>query len=150
MEKYQTPLKKAFNKALDKYEKLAKDNPDSKLALDLAPFSGVATSLADSAVDLRKGNYPDAALDLLGAVPGAKMVKPKGFFDKAKKVYDNARANLARTTDKTSDTVTYVENKDAQAKSRREGMKKGGKVSAPKACRGDGCAQRGNTKGRFV
>jgi hypothetical protein len=30
------------------------------------------------------------------------------------------------------------------------GLKKGGKVSAPKACRGDGCAQRGKTKGRFV
>jgi len=78
------------------------------------------------------------------------MVKPKGFLDKAKQMYGSGRANLARTTDKTSDAVTYAENKDAQAKSRREGMKKGGKVSAPKACRGDGCAQRGKTKGRFV
>jgi hypothetical protein len=30
------------------------------------------------------------------------------------------------------------------------GLKKGGKVSAPKVSRGDGCAQRGKTKGRFV
>jgi len=150
MEKYQTPLKKAVGSALDTYERLSKENPDAKLALDLAPFSGVATSLADSAEAAHKGNYPDAALALLGVVPGVKMVKGKGFLDKAKKVYDSARANLARTTDKTSDTVTYAENKDAQAKSRREGMKKGGKVSAPKASRGDGCAQRGKTKGRFV
>jgi hypothetical protein len=150
MEKYQTPLKKTFNKALDKYERLSKENPDSKFALDMAPGSGIATSLADSAVDLRKENYPDAALDLLGVVPGAKMVKAKGFLDKAKQMYGSGRANLARTTDKTSDAVTYVENKDAVAKSRGNGMKKGGKVSAPKACRGDGCAQRGKTKGRFV
>jgi hypothetical protein len=150
MEKYQTPLKKTFNKALDKYERLSKENPDSKLALDLAPFSGVATSLGDSAVDLRKGNYPDAALDLLGVVPGAKMVKGKGFLDKAKQMYGNGKANLSRVTDKASDFVTFLENKDAVAKSRGDGMKKGGKVSAPKASRGDGCAQRGKTKGRFV
>lgn len=144
MEKYQTPLKKAFGSALDKYQRLSAENPEAKLALDVAPFSGVATSVADSAVDASKGNYADAGLDLLGVVPGAKLVKGSGFVKDMLK-YGGGKANLARTADRASDAVTYAEEKKAQAK----GMKKGGKVSASKS-RGDGCAQRGRTKGRFV
>jgi hypothetical protein len=145
MEKYQTPLKRAFGSALDKYQQLSADNPEAKLALDVAPFSGVATSLADTAVDARKGNYADAGLDLLGVVPGAKLIPGSGLVKSAMK-YASGKANLARNGDRASDAVTYAEEKKAQAK----GMKKGGKVSAPKQARGDGCAQRGKTKGRFV
>ena len=39
---------------------------------------------------------------------------------------------------------------EAPASTQPFGMKKGGKVKAPKSYRGDGIAQRGRTKGRFV
>ena len=137
-EKYQTPLKRAFGSALDKYQQMAADNPEVKLTADMLPISGVVTSVADALADAKKDKYAKAAIDLLGVVPGAKLIKGSGLVKDAMK-YAGKNANIARLIDKTNDSGDYVSN-----------FKKGGKVSAPKASRGDGCAQRGKTKGRFV
>jgi len=138
-EKYQTPLKKAFGTALEKYQKLASDNPEVKLAADVLPVSGQVTSIADAISDAKQERYAKAAVDLLGIVPGAKLIKGSGLVKDAMK-YAGKNSNIARRIDTANDTVDYGRSK----------FKKGGKVSASKASRGDGCAQRGKTKGRFV
>ena len=150
----------ALGKAVKKYRKMASDNPEAKLALDVAPFSGVATSLADAGADAYEGNYADAGLDLLGVVPGAKLIKGAGSVKNMLK-YAGTKADLARTTDRASDSVTYAEEKTVEAKEapkgdagrgkvnpkRVNGMKNGGMTASS---RGDGIASRGKTKGRFV
>jgi hypothetical protein len=137
-EKYQTPLKKAFGAALDKYQQMASENPEVKLTADMLPISGAVTSVADALADAKKEKYAKAAIDLLGVVPGAKLIKGSGLVKDAMK-YAGKNANIARLIDKANDSGDYVSN-----------FKKGGGVSAPKASRGDGCAQRGKTKGRIV
>ena len=150
----------AIGKAVKKYRKMASDNPEAKLALDVAPFSGVATSLADSGADAYEGNYVDAGLDLLGVVPGVKLIKGAGAIKNAMK-YAGSGADLARTADRASDAVTYAEEKTVEAKEpsksdagrgkinpkRVNGLKRGGTTASS---RGDGIASRGKTKGRFV
>jgi len=150
----------AIGKAVKKYRKMSSDNPEAKLALDVAPFSGVATSLADAGADAYEGNYADAGLDLLGVVPGVKLIKGAGAVKNAMK-YAGSKADLARTADRASDSVTYAEEKTVEAKEpskgdagrgkvnpkRVNGMKSGGMTASR---RGDGIASRGKTKGRFV
>jgi hypothetical protein len=150
----------AVGRAVKKYRKMSSDNPEAKLALDVAPFSGVATSLADAGADAYEGNYADAGLDLLGVVPGAKLIKGAGAVKNMMK-YAGSKADLARTTDRASDSVTYAEEKTAEAKELPKGdagrgrvnprrvndMKKGGVTASS---RGDGIASRGKTRGRFV
>ena len=147
-------------KVVKKYRKFSSDNPEAKFALDVAPYSGVATSLADSAADAYEGNYPDAALDLLGVVPGMKLIKGAGTVKDALK-YAGTGAGLARTADQASDALTYAEEKTAEAKEpskgdagqgkvnpkRVNGMKNGGMTASS---RGDGCCVKGKTKGRMI
>ena len=62
----------------DAYDAWKAANPKKKLAADLTPGVGVATALADTVQDLYKGEYGDAALDAVGAIPalgGAKLLK---------------------------------------------------------------------------
>ena len=150
----------SIGKAVKKYRKMSSDNPEAKLALDVAPFSGVATSLADAGADAYEGNYADAGLDLLGVVPGVKLIKGIGAIKNATK-YAGPKADLARTADRASDSVTYAEEKAVEAKepTKRnvfrsnaspklaQKMKTGGMTAS---ARGDGIACRGKTKGRFV
>jgi hypothetical protein len=150
----------SIGKAVKKYRKMSSDNPEAKLALDVAPFSGVATSLADAGADAYEGNYVDAGLDLLGVVPGVKLIKGMGAIKSSSK-YAGPKADLARTTDRASDSVTYAEEKAAEAKEPTKRnvfrsnanpklakkMKTGGMTASS---RGDGIASRGKTKGRFV
>ena len=146
--------------AVKKYRKLSSDNPEAKLVLDMAPVSGAGTSLADAAADAYEGNYADAGLDLLGVVPGAKLIRGTGRVKDIWK-YAGTKADLARTTDRASDAVTYAEEKTAEAKEKPKGnagrgkvnpkrldeMKKGGMTASSRA---DGIAQRGKTRGRIV
>ena len=138
----------AIGKAVKKYRKMSSDNPEAKLALDVAPFSGVATSLADAGADAYEGNYADAGLNLLGVVPGVKLIKGAGAIKNAAK-YAGSMANLARTTDRTSDAVTYGEEKTKETNepAKNKPMKKGGMTVSSRA---DGIASRGKTKGRIV
>ena len=150
----------ALGKAVKKYREMSSKNPEAKLALDVAPFSGVATSVADAGADAYEGNYADAGLDLLGVVPGAKLIKGSGAIKNMMK-YAGSKADLARTTDRASDAVTYAEEKTVEAKEGPKGdagrgkvnpkrvneMKKGGMTASS---RGDGIAARGKTRGRFV
>jgi hypothetical protein len=150
----------AIGKAVKKYRKMSSDNPEAKLALDVAPFSGVATSLADAGADAYEGNYADAGLDLLGVVPGVKLIKGAGAVKNAMK-YAGKGADLARTADRASDTVTYAEERTAEAKEPSKGDAGRGKVN-PKSVNGmksggmtasrraDGCCVKGKTKGRMV
>ncbi len=62
----------------DRYDKWKDDNAGIKLAADLTPGVGVGTALVDTAQDLYKGEYVDAGLSALGAIPalgGAKVLK---------------------------------------------------------------------------
>ena len=62
----------------DAYDEWKEENPKKKLAADLTPGVGVATAVADTVQDVYKGEYADAALDALGAIPalgGAKLLK---------------------------------------------------------------------------
>jgi len=135
----------AIGRVIKKYRKISSDNPEAKLALDMAPFSGVATSLADAAADAYEGNYVDAGLNLLGVVPGVKIIKGVGAIKNAAK-FAGPMANLARTTDRTSDVVTYGEEKTNEP-AKNKPMKKGGMTASIRA---DGIASRGKTKGRIV
>jgi hypothetical protein len=153
----------SVGRAVKKYRQLSANNPEAKLALDVAPFSGVATSLADAGADAYEGNYADAGLDLLGVVPGAKLIKGAGAVKNMLK-YAGTKADLARTTDRASDSVTYAEEKAAEAKERPKGdagrgkvnpkqvseMKRGGAVKSTASSRADGIAARGKTRGRIV
>ena len=75
-----------FNDVADKYEKWGKDNPEAKLAADLAPFTGVVTSAADTINELRKGDYPQAGLEALGLIPGVKVASALHKVSKADKL----------------------------------------------------------------
>jgi hypothetical protein len=76
----------------------------------------------------------------------------QGAFGRKWKAYD--QNSTIRTAKDKVPTDRAVRKKDLEVLDRETGkytpLKKGGKVSAPKASRGDGCAQRGKTKGRFV
>jgi len=137
-----------IDSAVKKYRKISSDNPEAKLALDVAPFTGIATSLADAGADAYEGNYADAGLNLLGVVPGVKLIKGVGAIKNAAK-YAGSMANLARTTDRTSDAVTYGEEKTKKTNepAKNKPMKKGGMTASIRA---DGIAIRGKTKGRIV
>jgi len=138
----------AIGRVIKKYRKISSENPETKLALDVAPFSGVATSLADAGADAYEGNYVDAGLNLLGVVPGVKIIKGVGAIKNAAK---NAglMADLARNTDRASDAVTYGEEKTKEKNEpdKNKTMKKGGMIISSRA---DGIASRGKTKGRIV
>jgi hypothetical protein len=137
--------------AAKKYKKWAEENPKSKLAADLTPGVGVVTSVGDAAAAADEGKYGDAALELLGVVPGAKLVPLISKLSrKASRV--NKTKEVASTADKTSDTLQYAEGRkpvEDKPDWATGGMKKGGKISSA-STRADGCAQRGKTKGRMV
>ena len=134
-----------IDSAVKKYRKISSDNPEAKLALDVAPFTGIATSLADAVADAYEGNYADAGLNLLGVVPGVKLIKGVGAIKNAAK-YAGSMADLARNTDRASDAVTYGEEKTNEP-AKNKPMKKGGMTASIRA---DGIAIRGKTKGRIV
>ena len=138
----------AIGRVIKKYRKISSENPETKLALDMAPFSGVATSLADAGADAYEGNYVDAGLNLLGVVPGVKLIKGVGAIKNAAK-YAGSMADLARNTDRASDAVTYGEEKTKETNEpdKNKTMKKGGMIVSSRA---DGIASRGKTKGRIV
>jgi hypothetical protein len=136
--------------AVDRYKKWSEDNPKTKLAADLTPGIGVATSVGDSAVAFNEGRHGDAALELLGVVPGAKLLP---LINKASKTTKRANKlkEVANTADKTSDTLQYAEGRksvDDKPDWATGGMKKGGAVKSASS-RADGIAQRGKTKGRI-
>ena len=133
--------------AVDKYKKWSEENPKAKLAADLTPGAGVITSLGDSAVAAKEERYGDAGLELLGVVPGAKAINylRKGVKN-AERV--NKIKDVARTADKASDTLQYVEGRrpvEDKPDWDTGGMKKGGRVRTASQ-RADGCAIRGKTR----
>ncbi len=129
--------------ALKWYRQAAEKHPRLKYALDMAPPTGWVTSLADAVSDANQGEYKKALIDLLGVVPGAKNITGSGFVKDAAK-FVGKRYSAARGIDKVNDTD------DAIAAGALPEFKRGGRVSMPKGARGDGCAQRGKTKGRCV
>jgi len=136
--------------AVDRYKKWSEDNPKTKLAADLTPGIGAATSVGDSAVAFNEGRHGDAALELLGVVPGVKALPMINKASRAAQKINKAR-QAATTADKTSDTLQYVEGRkseDDKPDWATGGMKKGGKVRTASQ-RADGIAQRGKTKGRI-
>ena len=113
---------------LDRYSQLRNEYPIASTLVDMTPL-GSATAVGDAMVSAKKGDYGDAAQNLLYAIPGARplrnLVAAGGI---AKNLY-----NAATDYKKGGKIPTF---------------KKGGSVKP--ASRGDGCAQRGKTKGRFV
>lgn len=57
------------------YNEFAEKYPVAKFLLDIMPVTGTATSVIDASQDLRDGKYGQAALDMLGALPGFKIGK---------------------------------------------------------------------------
>jgi hypothetical protein len=135
-------IKDLAESASKKYTELSDKYPEAKLAADLLPGVGAVTSGADAINDAYKGNYRDSALDLLGVIPGAKLIKGTGLTKSFTKFGDK-RLEAARNIDRGVDISTYLDKKDKAEK----GMKKGGKVKSTASSRGDGCAQRGKTRG---
>jgi hypothetical protein len=138
-------IKDLADSASKKYTELSDKYPEAKLAADLLPGVGVITSGADAVNDAYKGNYRDAALDLIGVIPGAKLIKGAGAVKDSTK-YAGKKLEAARNIDRGIDTSTYLDRKDKAEK----GMKKGGKVKSTASSRADGCAQRGKTRGRYI
>jgi hypothetical protein len=133
--------------SIDSYKKWSEENPKTKLAADLTPGVGVVTSLGDSATAAKDKRYGDAALELLGVIPGAKVLPLINKASKAAQKLNKAR-QVATTADKTSDTLQYAEsNKPVEDRPDWEtgGMKKGGKVRTASQ-RADGIAIRGKTR----
>lgn len=156
-------LKDIADAASNKYTKLVKENPEAKLVADLTPFAGIATSGLDAANNAYKGNYAEAGVDLLGLVPGVKHIKGAGFIKDSVK-YAGKGYNAARVIDKVGDAENYKTSEKPKKEVKKEtkkparddypnyyNYKKGGKVKAkPTASsRGDGCAQRGKTRGNL-
>jgi hypothetical protein len=133
--------------AIEKYKKWSEENPKTKLAADLTPGVGAITSIGDSAVAAGEGRRGDAVLELLGVVPGAKLLP---IINKAsrKAAKLNKLKEVANTSDKTSDTLQYVEGRNPVEDKpdwATGGMKKGGKVRTASQ-RADGIAIRGKTR----
>lgn len=112
---------------LDRYSQLRNEYPIASTLVDMTPL-GSATAVGDAMVSAKKGDYGDAAQNLLYAIPGARplrnLVAAGGI---AKNLY-----NAATDYKKGGKIPTF---------------KKGGSVKS--ASRGDGCAQRGKTKGKM-
>jgi hypothetical protein len=141
-----TQAKKMYNQTLDDYEAAAKANPGTKLAADLTPFVGAGTSVADAAVDFRAGRNKEAVVDMLGVIPyfkAARTVLPMGKELVAATRTGAVKEALSRLA-RLGDTVG-----DVSDATRNKGFKRGGRVKSTSK-RGDGIAQRGKTKGRFV
>lgn len=68
-------LHSGADRLLTGYDQLSNDHPNIKLALDLIPSTGMATSAIDTASDLNKGNYGDAAIDAVGLIPEVRFAK---------------------------------------------------------------------------
>jgi hypothetical protein len=170
----------SFHDLVEGYDKAASKYPLVKTALDLAPGTGTATAIADTAASLSHGKYGDAALDALGAVPfvgsavkaarlGRKAVSA---VDKVTDLAKNTRsavstgekvAKAADTTAKGRSVTIAGDNLQAMPDSEelayrgfapiRRGAKTGGvvKTHLPKnSTRGGGCETKGKSKGRFV
>lgn len=82
----------------DAYDALKEANPKTKLALDLTPGVGVATAIADTVQDVYKGEYKDAALDALGAIPALVGLKSARKAVKLAKAAPKALAKGGRVT----------------------------------------------------
>ena len=114
----------------DRYDKWKKDNAEVKLAMDIAPYTGQATSAADVAQALYKGDYPDAASNALGFIPGLKAVRKfvpgvgatKGASKTTKNTAENALKGVGKVLDASNDAGNYQEN--------TERYRKGGSVRA--------------------
>lgn len=63
------------DRLLNAYDGLSNQYPKTKLLLDVLPGTGTVTSALDTASDLNKGNYADAAVDAIGLVPALKFAK---------------------------------------------------------------------------
>jgi hypothetical protein len=135
--------------AIDKYRRWSEENPKAKLAADLTPGVGVVTSIGDAKVAAKDKRYGDAALELLGVVPGAKLVPLVHKMSRGA-LQLNKMKDMATTADKASDTLQYVEGRKPVADRpdwETGGMKKGGTVKRKTASqRADGCAIRGKTR----
>lgn len=132
---------------IEKYKKWSEENPKAKLAADLTPGVGAITSIGDAAVAAKEDRYGDAALELLGVVPGAKALPMINKASKATQKINKAR-QVATTADKASDTLQYAEGRtpvEDKPDWETGGMKKGGKVRSASQ-RADGCAIRGKTR----
>jgi len=144
-----------LDSALSKYDKVSEEHPLAKLAFDLIPVTGVATSAADTVSDLKKRQYGKAAVDSLGLIPGVKTIttaakgvnKATSSVKNAGPVWETLR-NIDRGADITEAQAKQERNTKEKNKKQNVaqsmGKKKGGAV------RGHGCEQRGKTKGRFV
>ncbi len=67
----------------------------------------------------------------------------------AAKTGEGFASNLGTLSYMNADRVKEEKEKEEAERKKRSGMKKGGAVKSASA-RGDGCAQRGKTKGRMV
>jgi hypothetical protein len=56
-----------------RYTNWAKENPKTKLALDLFPPTAIASSAADTVSQAAQGQYGDAAVSAIGLIP---IIKP--------------------------------------------------------------------------
>lgn len=83
------------------YNEFAAQYPVAKFLLDIMPVTGAATSVIDASQDLHNGKYGQAALDMLGALPGFKIGKylSRGLQGAVKLINKGAKAgNIGNAT----------------------------------------------------
>jgi hypothetical protein len=99
-------IKRSAGAALDNYEAASNAAPDAKLAADLYPKSAVLTSGLDAAVQVKNGNYGQAAVEAVGMVP---FIKPGVTLAKmgAAALQRQALAKKAQAFDQLNDSLTY-------------------------------------------
>ena len=110
----------------ERYKKLKKDYPEAKLALDVIPGVGVATSAADMLSKLADEDYEGAASEAVGLIPGMKagVVLSKAAKAVLLKKQLNAIRGTAKVVDAAGDAGSYQEAVGRYAK--------GGKVTGYK------------------
>ena len=93
---------------LQAYNEFAAQYPAAKFLLDILPVTGTATSIIDASQDLSNGNYGEAAIDILGAIPGFKIGKylSRGLQNAVHAINQGARAvNAANATSNYADST---------------------------------------------
>lgn len=102
------PIQQSTDRADQAYVQWKQNNPTIKWIADMLPISGQLTSAADANADFRAGNYGAATSDLVGLVPGSRMVQGLGMV-KAAKQFAGPLWDAARWFDRGNDTLEYAQ-----------------------------------------
>lgn len=106
-------------RALDQmYVQWKQANPTLKWAMDMLPVTGQVNSLMDANADYKAGKYGAAALDMMGLVPGSRLIRGMGMVKSAKQ-FAGPLWDAARWYDRGADTAEYLQMQNQNNTTRR-------------------------------